>query len=219
MLENVVIIKKDVKHIILKVKPTGEVILTVPEITSDEHVTSVLQKRKKWIIEKQEFFKTFQASEKEYVSGEDFKYLGKSYRLKIVESQKEKVKLQRGFLEVYIKNKNDLQQKQKLIFDWYYEKSLLHFFSLLHRFNQIVNANVTHIKIRQMKTRWGSCNPHKSFINLNIELIKKHKECIEYVIFHELAHFIHPNHSKEFYNYLSIYMPDWQKRKEKLEKL
>ena len=65
-----------------------------------------------------------------------------------------------------------------------------------------------------MKTRWGSCNPHKGYINLNLELIKNPKESIEYVVFHELSHLIHPNHSKEFYSYISAYMPDWKRRKE-----
>ena len=70
-----------------------------------------------------------------------------------------------------------------------------------------------------MKTRWGSCNPTKGYINLNSELIKKSKECIEYVIFHELTHLIHIDHNKQFYNFLSVYMPNWKKRKEKLESL
>ena len=89
------------------------------------------------------------------------------------------------------------------------------YFDFIPIFNKIVKQD---IKIRQMKTRWGSCNPHKSYINLNIELIKKPKICIEYVFFHELVHLIYPNHSREFYNYLSLYMSDWSKRKEVLEK-
>jgi hypothetical protein len=68
-----------------------------------------------------------------------------------------------------------------------------------------------------MKTRWGSCNYHKKFINLNLELIKKSRKSIEYVVFHELVHLIHPNHSPKFYNYLTLYMPDWKLRKEILE--
>ncbi|WP_269801083.1 M48 metallopeptidase family protein [Helicobacter burdigaliensis] len=77
---------------------------------------------------------------------------------------------------------------------------------------------MNNIQIRKMKTKWGSCNPNTKNINLHIELIKKPKICIKYVIFHELAHLIYPNHSKEFYCYLTCYMSDWQKRKELLEK-
>ncbi len=88
------------------------------------------------------------------------------------------------------------------------------FFSILQEWNKIVKRDIKDIKIRQMKTRWGSCNPYKSYINLNIELIKKPKICIEYVIFHELTHLIYPDHSSKFYEYLSLYMSDWEKRKE-----
>jgi len=218
MLEKIIIIKKNVKHIILKVKPNGEVILTAPKIITNEHIDYILKKRAKWIEKKQEFFASFQVNTKEYVSGEDFKYLGRSYRLKVIESKKECVKLQRGYLEIYVKNKSDLKRKQNLVYEWYYEKALFHFFNILQEFNKIVKQEIKDIKIRQMKTRWGSCNPYKSYINLNIELIKKPKICIEYVVFHELVHLIYPNHSQEFYNYLSLYMADWEKRKEILEK-
>jgi len=211
------IIKKEVKNITLKVKPSGEVSITTPKHTSSEHIEHILNKRAKWVKKKQEFFANFHNTSKEYVSGEDFKYLGRSYRLKVIESKEEKVKLQRGYLEVYVKNKNDLVKKQKLVYEWYYERALLHFFNILQEYNKIVKQEIKDIKIRQMKTRWGSCNVHKSYINLNIELIKKSRESIEYVIFHELTHLIHSNHSKEFYNYLALYMPDWEERKRRLE--
>lgn len=217
MLENILIVKKDVKNITLKVKPTGEVVLTTPKAVSDEYTEYIIKKRAKWIEQKKEFFASFQTNQKEYVSGEEFRYLGKSYRLKVISSKDENVKLQRGYLEIRTKNKNDLNKKQNLLYEWYYEKALLHFFSILQEWNKIVKRDIKDIKIRQMKTRWGSCNPYKSYINLNIELIKKPKICIEYVIFHELTHLIYPDHSSKFYEYLSLYMSDWEKRKEILE--
>jgi hypothetical protein len=218
VLKNIQVTKKDVKNITLKVKPSGEVILTAPESASEEHLKYVLKKRVKWIEKKKEFFASFDVMEKEHVSGEDFKYLGRSYRLKVIESKKESVKLQRGYLELYVKNKSDLKRKKSLVYEWYYEKALFHFFNILQEWNKIVKKDIKDIKIRQMKTRWGSCNPHKSYINLNIELIKKPRICIEYVILHELIHLIYPNHSKEFYNCLSLYMSDWKERKAILEK-
>uniref|UniRef100_UPI003AF80A80 M48 family metallopeptidase n=1 Tax=Campylobacter fetus TaxID=196 RepID=UPI003AF80A80 len=217
MLENILIVKKDVKNITLKVKPTGEVVLTTPKAVSDEYTEYIIKKRAKWIEQKKEFFASFQTNQKEYVSGEEFRYLGKSYRLKVISSKDENVKLQRGYLEIRTKNKNDLNKKQNLLYEWYYEKALLHFFSILQEWNKIVKRDIKNIKIKQMKTRWGSCNPYKSYINLNIELIKKPKICIEYVIFHELTHLIYPDHSSKFYEYLSLYMSDWEKRKEILE--
>ena len=217
MLEGVKIVRKDVKNITLKVRPNGEAILTAPKMASDEHIKFIIKKRAKWIAQKRAFFSSFKTSKKEYVSGEDFKYLGRSYRLKVVQAKEERVKLQRGYLELFVKDKSDLERKENLVYEWYHEKATLYFFTILQKFNKIVKQDIKSVKIRQMKTRWGSCNPYKSYINLNIELIKKPKSCIEYVVFHELAHLLYPNHSKKFYNYLTLYMPDWQKRKEILE--
>ena len=218
MLEGVKIVRKDVKNITLKVRPNGEAILTTPKAASDEHIKFIIEKRAKWIAKKRTFFASFKTPQKEYVSGEDFKYLGRSYRLKVVQSKEERVKLQRGYLELFVKDKSDIKRKENLIYEWYYEKAMLYFFNILQEFNKIVKQDIKSVKIRQMKTRWGSCNPYKSYINLNIELIKKPRGCIEYVVFHELVHLLCPDHSKKFYDYLTLYMPDWQKRKEILER-
>ena len=218
MLEGVKIVRKDVKNITLKVRPNGEAILTTPKAASDEHIKFIIKKRAKWIAKKREFFASFKTPQKEYVSGEDFRYLGRSYRLKVVQSKEERVKLQRGYLELFVKDKSDLKRKENLIYEWYHEKATLYFFNILQEFNKIVKQDIKSVKIRQMKTRWGSCNPYKSYINLNIELIKKPRVCIEYVVFHELAHLLYHDHSKKFYDYLTLYMPDWQKRKEILER-
>ena len=218
MLEDVKIVRKDVKNITLKVRPNGEAILTTPKAASDEHIKFIIKKRAKWIAKKREFFASFKTPQKEYVSGEDFRYLGRSYRLKVVQSEEECVKLQRGYIELFVKDKSNLKRKENLVYEWYHEKAMLYFFNILQEFNKIVKQDIKSVKIRQMKTRWGSCNPYKSYINLNIELIKKPRACIEYVVFHELVHLLHPDHSKKFYDYLTLYMPDWQKRKEILER-
>lgn len=215
---NIQIIKKDIKNITLKVKPTCEVILTAPLLTTDEHIEYILKKREDWISKKIAFYKAnYKLQVKEYVSGENFKYLGKNYRLKIIQSDDECVKLQRGYIQIFIKNKSNVEKKKRLLNDWYLLKAENYFKKIIDKYSSIVNVDIQNIRIRQMKTRWGSCNSAKSYINLNSELIKKPSNAIEYVIFHELAHLIHPNHSREFYNYLSTYMPDWRKRKERLE--
>ena len=216
---NVKIIKKDIKNITLKVKPTCDVVLTVPLRTDDKHIEHILKKRNDWINKKIDFFQLNNKIEnKEYVSGESFKYLGKNYRLKVIESKEEEVKLLRGYIQIFIKNKMDFKRKEKLLNDWYTKRAENYFEKIVENYLHIAKKEVKNIRIRQMKTRWGSCNPLKSYINLNSELIKKSKESIEYVIFHELAHLIYDNHSREFYNYLNTYMPDWKKRKEKLER-
>ena len=73
------------------------------------------------------------------------------------------------------------------------------------------------IHIRKMKTLWGSCTPSKSKITFNSHLYKANIRCIQYVVLHELTHLLYPNHSKQFYDFLTIHMPDWQERKKQLD--
>ncbi|ARJ56354.1 M48 family metallopeptidase [Campylobacter cuniculorum] len=217
MINDVLIIKKDVKNIILKVKPNGEASIIAPKDTSDEYIQKILVKRADWIEQKRERFLRFQKKEKAYISGESLSYLGRQYKLKIIQANEECVKLQRNYLEVYVKNTDDIKLRKSLIEQWYHQRALVVFDEIFTRFNQITKKEVKKFAIRKMKTRWGSCNAFKSYIHINSELIKKPKICIEYVIFHELTHMIFPNHSKNFYNYLSYYMRDWKERKECLE--
>ncbi len=215
---DIAIIKKAVKHINIRVKPNGEVTLTVPLHTKETDIRYVLKKRAGWIDKKVAFFKEHQTQRpKEYVSGENFAYLGRNYRLKVIEGQSEGVKLQRGYLHIFVKDTSNIAKKKRLLKSWYLAKAQQHFEKAIEKYQPIVKKEIAHIRIREMKTRWGSCNPTKGYINLNSELIKKPRECIEYVVFHELAHLIHANHSRQFYNYLTLYMPDWKKRKERLE--
>ena len=215
---NVQIVKKDVKHINLKVKPSGEVILTIPTDSNERDIEYVLKKRADWIERKIAFFNTHkEVRKREYVSGENFHYLGRKYRLKVIQSSKEGVKLQRGYLQIFVKDIADIGRKERLLYIWYSQKAQIHFSKAIEKYKPIVKQNIEIVRIREMKTRWGSCNPIKGYINLNLKLIEKPTECIEYVVFHELAHLIHANHSVKFYNYLSLFMPDWRRRKEQLE--
>ena len=214
------IVRKDVKHINIKVKPNCDVILTVPMETKETDITYVLKKRAEWIDKKIAFYKEHQSqTPKEYVSGENFCYLGRNYRLKVIESKSEGVKLQRGYLQVFVKDTDNLVKKKRLVKEWYLIKAEVHFQKAIEKYQTLVKREIENIRIREMKTRWGSCNPVKGYINLNSELIKKPTECIEYVVFHELAHLIHADHSTQFYNYLNLFMSDWKKRKERLERV
>ncbi len=212
-MHSVEILRKDVKNFTLRVKPNGKTKLVVPLLATKKHIDKILEKRKNWIDEKKEYFSKFKSVEKKLISGENMKYLGKNYRLKVYETYKnERVILSRGKLNLYVKNKDDYNKKLNLIECWYKEKAMIHFLNTVNKYNKITQKDSINVRIRKMKTRWGSCNKTKKYINLNLNLIKKPKICIEYVVFHELAHLIYPNHSKDFYNYLSLYMSDWKER-------
>jgi predicted metal-dependent hydrolase len=217
MQDKVQIVYKPVKTISLKVKPSLEVVLTVPDNTTQDKIDYILKKRHDWILAQLDYFKKFQLSTKELVSGESFTYLGRNYRLKISIATNESVKLIGGYLHVNLRDKSNHDRKKQLIETWYKQKAEDYFKKVIAKYTKIVKQEVAKVSIRKMKTRWGSCNPKKSYINLNLDLIKKHTFAIEYVIFHELVHLIHYNHDQKFYNYLATHMPDWKARKLKLE--
>ena len=219
MKEKIEIHKKKVKNVTLKVKRDGSIHLTVPEAATDDYIERVIANKQEWIESQLKHFdeNNEKPKEKEMVSGESFKYLGKNYRLKIIESNEECVRLYRGYIEIYVKDKNNTVKKQELLKKWYQEKAKKKFTALVHEYEQIVKEEVNSIRVITMRTRWGSCNVERKNINLNLELIKKPRYCIEYVILHELSHLKYPNHSKQFWEYMSVHMPNWEWRKDKLE--
>jgi predicted metal-dependent hydrolase len=89
----------------------------------------------------------------------------------------------------------------KYVFDEYIEK-----------YSYLIDKSINRVSLKYMNTRWGSCNYKKGYINLNINLIHKNKEFIEYVVFHELVHLLYPNHGKDFYAFIYKYMPDYKMR-------
>ncbi len=110
---SVTIVKKSVKNITIRVKPNRDVIVTIPLDCNDKDIEYVLNKRVKWIEEKIAFFKAHnKIVQKEYVSGENFRYLGRNYRLKVIESNEEDVKLQRGYIQIFVKNRDDIDRKK-----------------------------------------------------------------------------------------------------------
>lgn len=221
MKENIFIHRKNVKNVTLKVKRDNTVHLTVPNAASDDYIEKVLESKKSWIESQLKSFEENyeKPQEKEMVSGESFKYLGRSYRLKVIEDKEEGVRLYRGYIEIHVKDKSNTSKKRELLKKWYQEKAKKKFSELIHEYEKVVKEEVSSIRVITMQTRWGSCNVESRNINLNLELIKKPRYCIEYVILHELAHLKYPNHSKQFWEYMSVHMPNWKWRKEKLESI
>lgn len=219
MEKDVQIHRKKVKNITLRVKNDQTIHLTVPYSVTEEYINQFLQTKREWIEAKLKYFEgRYQnVKAKEYVSGESFKYLGQSYILDVIKDTNQKVVLTDNNILLYVNDTKDKVLKQRLLENWYIDKAKVKFLELVNKYENILDKKVNGIKIKAMKTRWGSCNVKTRNINLNIELIKNLEECIEYVVLHELAHLKHPNHSKDFWEYVSYYMPDWKERKKKLE--
>lgn len=212
----------DRKSLGIKVQPDNTVHVTAPLDASVTAIQEKLSKKASWILKQQDFFLSFHplTPPRRYVSGETHLYLGKQYRLKLIESESESVKLVGGYLKVQVLSKQDKQRIEKQVRQWYQQKATIYFQKIYDKHLYIAETfykGETELILRWMQKRWGSCSKDGK-ITLNTELIKAPKVCIEYVLIHELCHLKHHNHDTAFYNLLSNTFPNWQKVKYRLEK-
>ncbi len=208
------------KSLGITVTPDLTVLVKAPADTSLEKVKEKLRKKAPWIIRQQSFFLSFhpKTPARKFVGGETHLYLGRQYRLKILRSKLESVKLKGKFIEV---TTTDKARAKELVNEWYLQNAKTKFHTiakpLIDNFRKH-KVEPNSIVLREMSTRWGSCTA-KGKIILNPELIKAPKGCIEYVIIHELCHLIHHDHTQKFIDLQTKEMKDWEKWKMKLEKL
>lgn len=215
-----VVIRKKVKNVNLHVKPDMTIEVTANDRVPIDFIFDFVKLKGSWILKNVGQFKDVQPlkqSDREYVSGETFKYLGKQYRLRVQKTtEEETVKYFRGFIYLYVNDTDNRSRKEKLIDDWYRKKAQKTFNESLKKMYPLVQKyglEKPDIDVRLMKARWGSALPDKNTIHLNTELIKAPKYCIDYVVLHELIHFKYNDHSENFYQMLYALMPDWEKRK------
>ncbi len=214
------IIRKDIKNIHLGVyPPKGRIRVAVPLNTSDESIRLFVISKMSWIKKQQQFFVSQERqTTRKYVTGETHYIFGKAYRLKVINSDNDTklVITKKSYIELYVKYDVTVKQKVK-IFENYYRSELKKLiFKILAKWEKKIGVKSNELKIRKMKTKWGTCNSDDKRIWLNLELAKKPHHCIDYVLVHELIHLKERKHSKEFLHLLENAYPNWQEHKEEL---
>jgi len=215
--------RKDRKTMGIKVYPDGSTEVSAPLDTEFDDVIKKVKSKAQWINKQKDFFMLFEprAKEKLYESGESHLYLGRNYRLKVIESEQKSIKLKGGYIWIETKDKNKKQQIEKELKEWYKSKALPNFQKLYDNRLSLakeLSAKKTSLTYKWFTNRWGSCFQDGT-IALNFELIKAPKECIDYVIVHEICHLVYHNHSIKFYTLLDKKLPTWRDSKDKLERL
>lgn len=211
----------DRKTMEIAVHPDSSVIVKAPRNSDLPLIEKKLAKRARWILRQIFYFKQFipKTPERCYVSGETHLYLGKQYRLKLGQGDNSHVKLHRGFFQITCREAPTPEKAKKLLNKWYLEKANAHFTQSLNRswpkFKRFTPAKPK-ISVKRMKKRWGSLSDTGT-VTLNTNLVKAPKECIDYVVTHELCHLKFRDHSPEFYKLLETVIPAWEKIKHKLE--
>ena len=210
--------RKKVKNINLRIKPNMEIYISVPMNLDRDYIENFIRSKEGWIksvLKKVEDVKEKQKGF-EYKTGEIHKFLGKEYNLTVKTGSFNGVNLvnnEKNPNIILTVNENifeNADEKKKVMEKWYFENAKKLFPQFMEKWLKILDEHVEKVAIKPMKTRWGSCNYVKKYINLNTELIKRTPFEIEYVVLHELTHLKYPNHGKGFYNYVERYMPNYK---------
>ena len=212
------------RKVVIKVHPDQRVVATVPHDATEDSIQEAMLKRARWIWQNLEEFAKQKdyVLPKRYVSGETQFYLGRRYVLKVLidSEQVSNVKLSRGKLNVTLrKDFDDRVVKVKPLIDkWYQHKAKAIFRERLNKMLPKATwvTDIPSFRVMAMKKQWGSCST-KGNLMLNPHLIKAPKECIDYVILHELCHIAEHNHSERFWRLLTQVMPNWKEVKAKLD--
>ena len=214
------LVRQDRKTVSLTVQPSLNIILKCPLNYADKKMERFLKRKWNWLEKQLKYFRKYKKTthEKEYVSGESFLYLRRQYKLIVIKSNKDNVLVSKGKIHVFTtKPVNDRHANKKLLEKWYKDKTTTIFEKQFKQTFKNFNYDFTpQLIIRKMNKRWGSYLSGKKII-LNPLLIKASKDCIDYVITHELCHMTHKKHDKNFLKLMESKIPHWEKVKEKLE--
>lgn len=213
--------RTDRKSVRIQVHPNGTVRVIAPLELTEEEVSKAVKQKAAWILKQVRFFEQFRplTPPRQFRSGETHRYLGRQYRLKLMKGEKS-IRMMGGFIEISLPD--PAPEKVSIVLEgWYRQRAEVYFQRILTevmpRFESY-KWPVPEIKLRKMPTRWGSCTS-AGVIYLHPDLIKASGSSIEYVIIHELCHLAHRLHNQKFYELLGRILPDWQRRKQNLERM
>lgn len=218
----VTIERKCVKKIRLKIFPNGTIKLSAPLGVSDKGIEDFLQRKTAWIEKSLLFFKDAEANEFEtrIHSGVSTRILGRQIRIVVNKAMTYKVNQKEDCVLIQSPVIGDKQALQKQFDRWWQKQAKSYFQGAIDKIYPIIGKHGIDkptLHVRKMKTLWGSCSKEHRKINLNYYLYKAPPPCIDYVILHELTHFLYPRHNKDFYEFLTVHMPDWKERKKILD--
>lgn len=207
------VVFKDIKNVHLSVyPPTGRVRISAPNRMSLEKVRLFAISKISW-IKKQQSKISSQTREtpREFLDRESHYLWGKRYLMRIFEVREPaSVTCECRKLVMNVRPKTSFEKKRKLLEDWYRAELRAAAQPIVTKWERQLGLRVERYYIQKMKTKWGSSNPKRNTIRLNLELAKKHPDCLDYIILHEMAHFLVPNHGTKFLGLLDCHMPHWR---------
>lgn len=209
------------KTLTISISPTSQVVVLAPHFLNENKIESIVRKKSRWILEKQNYFKRLseQYPEKEFVSGEQILFLGRKYRLKLKTHGKESlvspVLLGRRmsiFADGQYGPEDRKQKIRNMLTDWYIDKAKKIVRQRIKRYANLLGADPIGVKIKEQKKQWGSCSK-SGVLRFNWKIAMAPISIIDYIVVHELSHLRVENHSADFWRLVSLVLPDFQTRR------
>jgi predicted metal-dependent hydrolase len=216
------VIRKDIKNIHLSVyPPTGTVRISAPSRMKLETIRVYAISKLGWIKKQQTKLRNQEReTPRDYVTRESHYFMGKRYLLRISETDgAPSVVLRHREIELVVKKDSDLEQRQKLLEAWYRKQLRQKAGTYIAFWEKQMDLKVSEFGIKRMRTKWGSCSRDAKRIWLNLELAKKPKECLEYIVVHEMVHIMERKHGTRFIALMDKFLPQWRQYKEELNRL
>ena len=214
--------QKDIKNLHLSVyPPTGRVRISAPLRMDLDTIRVFAITKLGWIKRQQKKLREqTRETPREYLDRESHYLWGKRYLLAVIESnQQQQVQLQHSTMLLQVRPGTDAEKKQEVVDAWYRDQIRQTVPPLLTKWEPVMGVRVNRFFVQRMKTRWGSCNATTGSIRLNSELAKKPRECLEYLVVHEMLHLMEPTHNTHFIALMDHFMPNWQLYREMLNRL
>jgi len=216
------VVRKEIKNLHVAVyPPSGRVRVAAPPHMDDTAVRLAVVTRLPWIRQKQKAFAVQQRqSQREMVSGESHFFQGRRYLLEVVERpEPPSVQLVSNTkIRLQVRPGADRDGRQKVLHHWYRSHLRQQIPALVEKWEPRIGETVADVRIRRMKTRWGSCNAAARRILLNLELAKKPTACLEYILVHEMVHFLERHHTDRFRELMDTFMPSWRQHRDELNR-
>ncbi|WP_313530742.1 M48 family metallopeptidase [Anaerotignum sp.] len=213
------VVKKKIKNLYLTVlPPNGIVRISAPITISDEAIELFAISRIAWVKKQIEKYQNQpRQTEREYVSGESHYFLGKRYRMEVKYTNgNNKVEIQGNKIIFTVRSDSTAAQRENILNAWYRRELRTRMQPIFQKWATSIGVEVNEVKIKDMRTKWGTCNTKDKRIWLNLQLAKKPTECIEYVVVHELVHLLENSHNARFVIIMDEVLPDWRTRRQQL---
>lgn len=211
--------RKRIKNMHLRIiPPDAKVLISAPYLLSQRSVEKFATSKIGWIKRhRQRILLSSPVAPNQFITGESHTLFGETFKLQLVDSPPFGKVYRNGTCIILHSSRNSTRiEREEMLGKWHRSELMKLLPPIIQRYEILMGVKVNEVKIRKMKTRWGSCNPSAKRIWFNLELARRPLHLIEYIVVHEMVHLLERGHNARFYGFMDLWMPDWKSYRKEL---